>query len=156
LITTHLRLRDVPAALSTEKIIRGGKILAAALKKQFNIANPRIAVAALNPHAGEDGLLGDEEKMIIQPAFEALGDNFSLPLPADGMFAKDYDAYLCMFHDQALIPIKMMPEAAVNITLGLPIIRTSPDHGTAFDIAGKNIASPDSLIAAIKLAESLV
>lgn len=155
LITTHLPLRDVPDALSTDKIIQGGRILEAALQTQFNIARPRIAVAALNPHAGDSGLLGDEETTIIAPACEALGDNFSAPLPADTMFSKSYDAYLCMFHDQALIPIKMSAEAAVNITLGLPIVRTSPDHGTAFDIAGKNIASPDSLLAAIALASKL-
>ena len=156
LTTTHLPLRDVAHALTTEKIIAAGKILEQALTEHFGIASPNIAVAALNPHAGDSGLLGDEEERIIAPACAALGVNFSPPLPADTMFArKNIDAFLCMFHDQALIPIKMQTEAAVNITLGLPFVRTSPDHGTAFDIVGKNIADESSLVAAIELAHRL-
>ena len=157
LVTTHLPLRQVPDALTQEKIILAGKILQKELKERFAIAAPKIAVAALNPHGGEDGLLGDEEKNIIAPACRALGAGFTAPLPADTMFLrKDVDAFLCLYHDQALIAIKMQTEPAVNITLGLPIVRTSPDHGTAFDILGKNIARADSLIAAIKRAKSFV
>jgi 4-hydroxythreonine-4-phosphate dehydrogenase len=143
--------------------VRVGKTAAEALKRDFGIATPRLAVAALNPHAGEDGALGDEEAAIIAPAVRALqaaGIAARGPIPADTLFhpeaRKTYDAALCMYHDQALIPVKMLDFwAGVNITLGLPIVRTSPDHGVAFDIAGKGVAKPDSLIAALRLAAQI-
>ena len=160
LATTHLPLAEVPAAISREAIITAGKILAASLRRDFSIAEPHIAVAALNPHAGEDGAFGSEEANIIAPAcaeLAAYGLNVSGPYPADSLFNKtQFDAFLCMYHDQALIPIKMQNEPAVNITLGLDIIRTSPDHGTAFDIAGKNIADPSSLIASFEIANQMI
>lgn len=156
LVTTHLPLREVPHALTEKKIIQAGRILYTALQERFGIDKPTIGVAALNPHAGEKGLLGTEEEEIIAPACRALGEGFSAPLPADSLFVrKNFDAFLCLYHDQALIPIKMQPEPAVNITLGLPFVRTSPDHGTAEDIIGKNRASPDSLLAAIHLANKM-
>lgn len=161
LVTTHLPLRLVSSALNIDKIVLAGKILVTALKNDFGIAKPNIAIAALNPHAGDGRILGDEEEEIIAPAskkLNALGiGNFTPPLPADTMFnKKNIDAFLCMFHDQALIPIKIQSDEAVNISLGLPIIRTSPDHGTGFDIVGKNIAQAESLIEAIKTASQLV
>jgi 4-hydroxythreonine-4-phosphate dehydrogenase len=132
----------------------------AELKTRFGIARPRIAMSGLNPHAGEDGTLGTEDQTIVAPAVEILrGDGVDIrgPLPADTMFheaaRKTYDCAICMYHDQALIPIKTLAfEDAVNVTLGLPFIRTSPDHGTAFDIAGTGRADPSSLIAALRLA----
>lgn len=159
-VTVHLPLADVPARLSAAAIERKGLILAAALVRDFGIASPRIAVAALNPHAGEAGRMGDEEERIIAPAIAALqaqGIDASGPHPADALFAprarSAYDAALCMYHDQALIPLKALDfDAGVNVTLGLPIVRTSPDHGTAFDIAGKGIANPGATIAAIRMA----
>jgi len=134
--------------------------VAAALQARFGLATPRLAVSGLNPHAGEDGSLGTEERSIIAPAVEILrGDGIDIrgPLPADTMFhdaaRKTYDCAICMYHDQALIPVKTLAfEDAVNVTLGLPFIRTSPDHGTAFDIAGTGQANPSSLIAALRLA----
>ncbi len=160
LATTHLPLAAVPAAINRETLITAGKILAASLRRDFSIAEPHIAVAALNPHAGEDGAFGSEEANIIAPAcaeLAAYGLNVSGPYPADSLFNKtQFDAFLCMYHDQALIPIKMQSEPAVNITLGLDIIRTSPDHGTAFDIAGKNIADPSSLIASFETAHQMI
>jgi len=162
-VTIHLALREAIAALTTEAIVHAGRITVAALRRDFGIESPVIAVAGLNPHAGEQGGLGHEDIDIIRPAIAALGKagiDARGPLPADTMFhgaaRRGYDAALCMYHDQALIPIKTIDfDGAVNVTLGLPFIRTSPDHGTAFDIAGKGIARPDSLIAALRLAASM-
>jgi 4-hydroxythreonine-4-phosphate dehydrogenase len=165
LVTIHEPLRNVPDLLTTAQIVRHGKLLAA-FCRQRGKASPRIAVAGLNPHAGERGRMGTEEMTIIQPAVDALnlageGASFHGPLPPDTLFYHaargQYDAVLCMYHDQGLIPLKLLDfDEAVNLTLGLPVIRTSPDHGTAFDIAGKGIASPASMIAAINLAGELV
>ncbi|HEX7969710.1 MAG TPA: 4-hydroxythreonine-4-phosphate dehydrogenase PdxA [Stellaceae bacterium] len=160
LVTIHLPLREALAALSTEKIVAVGRIAAAGLARDFAIARPRLAVAALNPHAGEHGALGREEIDIIAPAVAALraaGIAADGPAPADTLFhpaaRRRYDAVLCMYHDQALIPLKTIDFArGVNVTLGLPFIRTSPDHGTALDIAGTGKADPTSLVAALKLA----
>ncbi|HEY2481773.1 MAG TPA: 4-hydroxythreonine-4-phosphate dehydrogenase PdxA [Caulobacteraceae bacterium] len=163
LVTIHEPLAKVSGALSREGIVRVGRTTAEALKRDFAVAAPRLAVAALNPHAGEDGALGGEEAAIIAPAVRALqaaGIAARGPFPADTLFhpeaRKTYDAALCMYHDQALIPVKMLDFwAGVNVTLGLPIVRTSPDHGVAFDIAGKGVARPDSLIAAVRLAAQI-
>ena len=162
-VTIHVGLRAALDALTTEGIVAAGHILAGALRRQFGIAQPRIAVAGLNPHAGEGGAMGTEEATLIQPAIAALraeGVAVTGPHPPDTMFTPaaraGYDAALCMYHDQALIPLKTLDMASgVNITLGLPIIRTSPDHGTAFDIAGSGRADPSSLIAALRLAATL-
>ena len=162
-ITIHCGLKDVFAALTTERILHQARIVAHALKEDFGIGKPRLAVAGLNPHAGESGAFGREEIEIIAPAVETLrAEEIDIigPLAADSMFhAKArarYDVALCMYHDQALIPLKTIDfDKGVNVTLGLPIIRTSPDHGTAFDIAGTGKASPDSLIAAIEMAGSM-
>ena len=162
-VTIHLPLRDVPAALDAEVIVETGRITARDLAARFGIARPRIAIAGLNPHAGEDGMMGGEDDAIVRPAVERLraeGIAARGPLPADTMFhaaaRAGYDAALCMYHDQALIPIKTLAfDHAVNVTLGLPFVRTSPDHGTAFDIAGSGRANPASLIAAIRLAARL-
>jgi 4-hydroxythreonine-4-phosphate dehydrogenase len=159
-VTIHLSLREAVAKLSTELIVTTGRIVAAALKGRFGIANPRLAVAGLNPHAGEDGSLGTEDQTIVAPAIDILrrdGIHVAGPLPADTMFhdaaRRTYDCAICMYHDQALIPVKTLAfDDAVNVTLGLPFIRTSPDHGTAFDIAGTGRANPASLIAALRLA----
>ena len=161
--TIHIPLADVPKRLTTELIIETGRIAARELKEKFGIARPRLALSGLNPHAGESGSIGDEERRVIAPAIARLvADGFDVrgPLPADTMFhasaRKSYDVAICMYHDQALIPIKMLAfESAVNVTLGLPFVRTSPDHGTAFDIAGSGRADPSSLIAALKLAARL-
>ena len=163
LVTIHTALAKVPAALTIEKVVTSGLVTAQALRKDFGIASPRLAVAALNPHAGEGGALGREEIEIIAPAVRALKDlgvDAFGPAPADSLFHPaarlGYDGVLCMYHDQALIPVKMLDFwGGVNITLGLPIVRTSPDHGTGFDIAGRGVARPDSLIAAIKLAADI-
>lgn len=163
LATVHLSLREAVAALSTDKIVAAGRIAAAALVRDFAIARPRLAVAALNPHAGEGGTLGREEIEIIAPAVAALrasGIAAEGPAPADTLFhlaaRRRYDAVLCMYHDQALIPLKTIDFAGgVNVTLGLPFIRTSPDHGTALDIAGSGKADPASLVAALKLASEM-
>ncbi len=162
-VTIHLPLAEVPKVLATAEIVRIGKIAAAALERDFGVARPRLAVAGLNPHAGESGSMGDEDETIVAPAVDALngaGIDAVGPLPADTMFhaaaRARYDAALCMYHDQALIPIKTLAfDRAVNVTLGLPFIRTSPDHGTALDIAGKGVASPESLIAALALAAAM-
>ncbi len=162
-VTIHVGLRTALDTLTTAGIIAAGRILAAALRDQFGIARPRLAVAGLNPHAGEGGAMGTEEGTLIQPAIEALraeGIAVTGPHPPDTLFTlaarAGYDAALCMYHDQALIPLKTLDMASgVNITLGLPIIRTSPDHGTAFDIAGQGRADPSSLIAALRLAATL-
>jgi 4-hydroxythreonine-4-phosphate dehydrogenase len=159
-VTIHLALREAIARLSRDLIVATGRIVVADLKARFGIARPRLAVSGLNPHAGEDGSLGTEERTIVAPAIEILrGDGIEIrgPLPADTMFHDDarktYDCAICMYHDQALIPVKTLAfDDAVNVTLGLPFIRTSPDHGTAFDIAGTGRANPSSLIAALRLA----
>jgi 4-hydroxythreonine-4-phosphate dehydrogenase len=163
LVTIHTSLAKVPGALTIEAVVNSGLITAQALRKDFGVAVPRLAVAALNPHAGEGGALGREEIEIIAPAVRALRDlgvDAFGPAPADTLFHPEarvrYDGVLCMYHDQALIPVKMLDFwGGVNITLGLPIVRTSPDHGTGFDIAGRGLARPDSLIAAIRLAADI-
>ena len=162
-VTIHLPLSEVPKCLTTDLIAETGRIVAHDLKRRFAIARPRLAIAGLNPHAGEEGALGEEDSAIVAPAIARLkaeGIDARGPLPADTMFhdaaRKTYDAALCMYHDQALIPIKTLAfDHAVNVTLGLPFVRTSPDHGTAFDIAGTGRADPSSLIAALKLAARL-
>ncbi|TPL65881.1 4-hydroxythreonine-4-phosphate dehydrogenase PdxA [Mesorhizobium sp. B2-3-15] len=162
-VTIHIALAEVPKVLSTELIVATARITAADLASRFGIARPRLAIAGLNPHAGEGGSMGTEDEHIVRPAVDILraeGIDAFGPLPADTLFharaRAGYDAALCMYHDQALIPAKALAfDEAVNVTLGLPFIRTSPDHGTAFDIAGKGIARPDSLIAALKLARKL-
>lgn len=162
-VTIHIPLKDVPAALTTDLIVQTGEIAARDLVRRFGIKNPRIAVAGLNPHAGEGGALGSEDEAIIRPAIDrlqAMGIDAFGPLPADTMFhaqaREAYDVALCMYHDQALIPAKALGfDDAVNVTLGLPFIRTSPDHGTAFAIAGTGNARPDSLIAALRMATTM-
>jgi 4-hydroxythreonine-4-phosphate dehydrogenase len=159
-VTIHLPLRDAITALSSNLIVTTVRIVVADLKTRFGLAKPRLVLSGLNPHAGEDGTLGTEELSIVAPAVDILraeGIDVRGPLPADTMFhdaiRKTYDCAICMYHDQALIPIKTLAfEDAVNVTLGLPFIRTSPDHGTAFDIAGTGRANPSSLIAALRLA----
>jgi 4-hydroxythreonine-4-phosphate dehydrogenase len=159
-VTIHVSLREAIAQLSSDLIVTTARIVTAALKARFGVANPRLAISGLNPHAGEDGSLGTEDKTIVAPAIEILrGEGIEIrgPLPADTMFheaaRQTYDCAICMYHDQALIPVKTLAfEDAVNVTLGLPFIRTSPDHGTAFDIAGTGTANPSSLIAALRLA----
>jgi 4-hydroxythreonine-4-phosphate dehydrogenase len=159
-VTIHLALREAIAQLSSGLIASTARIVAAGLKGRFGVSRPRLAISGLNPHAGEDGSLGTEEQTIIAPAIEMLrkeGLDVRGPLPADTMFheaaRRTYDCAICMVHDQALIPVKTLAfDEAVNVTLGLPFIRTSPDHGTAFDIAGTGRASPASLIAALRLA----
>jgi 4-hydroxythreonine-4-phosphate dehydrogenase len=162
-VTIHLPLKDVAGHLSTDLIVATGRIVARDLALRFRIARPRLAVAGLNPHAGEEGAMGLEDADIVAPAVEILrreGVKVRGPLPADTLFhaaaRTGYDVALCMYHDQALIPIKTLAfDTAVNVTLGLPFVRTSPDHGTAFDIAGTGRANPASLIAALKLADRL-
>ena len=163
-VTIHLAVRDVPQQLTRALIVETGRIVARDLHDRFGIARPRLALAGLNPHAGEEGALGEEDGAIVAPAVEELraaGIDARGPLPADTMFhaaaRRSYDAALAMYHDQALIPIKTLAfDHAVNVTLGLPFVRTSPDHGTAFDIAGTGRASPASLIAALHLAARLL
>ncbi|WGD48991.1 4-hydroxythreonine-4-phosphate dehydrogenase PdxA [Bradyrhizobium sp. CB1650] len=162
-VTIHVSLRDALAELTSELIVSTVRIVAAELTSRFGIARPRIAISGLNPHAGEDGSLGHEEQTVITPAIKVLrndGVEAKGPLPADTMFhdaaRNTYDCAVCMYHDQALIPIKTIAfDDAVNVTLGLPFIRTSPDHGTAFDIAGTGKANPASLIAALRLASRM-
>jgi 4-hydroxythreonine-4-phosphate dehydrogenase len=159
-VTTHLRLSDVPAALTSALIESRGRAALRGLQRNFGIPEPRLAISGLNPHAGEGGELGAEEIEIIEPAIAALaaeGWRVSGPHPADTMFHEAararYDAALCMYHDQALIPIKALHfQDAVNVTLGLPIVRTAPDHGTAFNIAGQDRADPRPMAAAIRMA----
>ena len=159
-VTIHVSLRDAIAQLSSELIVKTARILVADMIARFGIARPRLAIAGLNPHAGEDGSLGSEDQTIVAPAVATLrseGIDARGPLSADTMFhaaaRKKYDCAVCMYHDQALIPIKTLAfDDGVNVTLGLPFIRTSPDHGTAFNIAGTGQANPSSLIAALKLA----
>jgi len=159
-VTTHIPLREVPELLTVETIVTKGRAAIRGLQRQFGIDSPRIAVAGLNPHAGEGGTLGREEIEVILPAIERLreeGHDVSGPHPPDIIFCerrrRNYDAALCMYHDQALIPLKTLHfDDGINVTLGLPIVRTSPDHGTAFDIAGKSVADPGAMIAAIRTA----
>ena len=162
-VTIHLPLREVVPALTADLVVETGRIVARDLRSRFGIARPRLAVAGINPHAGEQGTLGDEDQVIVRPAVERLnaeGIEARGPLPADSLFHQTaragFDVVLAMYHDQALIPIKTLAfDHAVNVTLGLPFVRTSPDHGTAFDIAGTGRASPGSLIAALQLAARL-
>ena len=162
-VTIHVPFKEVPERLTRDLIFETGRVVAHDLKRRFGIARPRLAVAGLNPHAGEDGTMGKEDSTIVQPAIERLaaeGIDVRGPLPADTMFheaaRKTYDVALCMYHDQALIPIKTLAfDHAVNTTLGLPFVRTSPDHGTAFDIAGTGKANSSSLVAALRLAARL-
>ena len=162
-LTVHVPLADVSALLSTDLIIHKARIVASGLKRDFGIPAPRLAIAALNPHAGEGGQFGDEEAHIIAPAIATLqaeGIAAFGPVPGDALFTPrargTYDAALAMYHDQALIPIKALEvDEGVNVTLGLPIIRTSPDHGTAFDIAGRGLADPGAMTAAILMAAEM-
>lgn len=161
-ITTHLPLSEVAERLSIDLLVFKGRATAKGLTRNFGVENPRLAFAGFNPHAGESGALGREEIEIIAPAVERLraeGIDATGPMASDAMFHKrarsTYDAALCCYHDQALIPLKTLHfDDGVNITLGLPIVRTSPDHGTAFDIAGKGMAEPGAMIAALKMAAS--
>ena len=162
-VTIHLPLRDIFKQLSVDLIVETGRIVARDLAQRFGLPHPRLVIAGLNPHAGEAGALGEEDEAIVAPAVARLkadGIDVRGPIPADSMFHAQaragYDAALCMYHDQALIPIKTLAfDHAVNVTLGLPFVRTSPDHGTAFDIAGSGRADPASLIAALRLAQRL-
>jgi 4-hydroxythreonine-4-phosphate dehydrogenase len=158
LVTTHVPLRDVPALLTVDRVVRTGKVVQRGLREWYGIQQPRIALCALNPHAGESGLFGDEEERILRPAADALGA--SGPLPADTVFVHalrgKFDAVLVPYHDVGMTAIKVAAFGrAVNVTLGLPFPRTSPDHGTAFDIAGTGLADPASMRAAIELAARL-
>jgi 4-hydroxythreonine-4-phosphate dehydrogenase len=162
-VTIHLPLKEIFKELSTGLIVETGRIVARDFRTRFRIARPRLVIAGLNPHAGEEGTLGEEDRAIVAPAVAQLsaeGIDVRGPLPADSLFHEraraTYDAALCMYHDQALIPIKTLAfDRAVNVTLGLPFVRTSPDHGTAFDIAGTGRADPSSLVAALRLAARL-
>jgi len=162
-LTIHIPLADVPGAIDKQAVFDTGEIILTALRRDFGILNPRLAVAGLNPHAGEEGMLGAEDASVIAPAIAALkARGFAVrgPLSADTLFheeaRKGYDAALCMYHDQALIPIKTLSFwDGVNVTLGLPIVRTSPDHGTALDIAGTGKADPRSMIAAVQMAADM-
>ncbi|MGB3807421.1 MAG: 4-hydroxythreonine-4-phosphate dehydrogenase PdxA [Erythrobacter sp.] len=159
-LTVHVALADVPGLLDTDMIVAKARIVTAALSSDFGIAAPRLAIAGLNPHSGEGGRFGSEEADAIEPAIARLrseGFDVSGPVPGDALFTPrrraTYDAALCMYHDQALIPLKALEvDEGVNVTLGLPIVRTSPDHGTAFDIAGKGIADPGAMMAALRIA----
>lgn len=163
LVTIHVALDQVPELVTAERVARTARVVHESLKRDFAIARPRLAMAALNPHAGEGGALGLQERDILIPVAEQLraeGIDITDPRPADTLFHDEaratYDAAICMYHDQALIPVKTLDFwGGVNVSLGLPIIRTSPDHGTGFDIAGKGVARPDSLIAAIRLASEM-
>ena len=163
-MTTHIALKEVPEHFTTALIIARARAAQKAMIRNFGIEKPRIAISGLNPHAGESGNLGDEELRIMQPAIDELrleGIDITDPMPADTMFHEEarakYDVALCPYHDQALIPLKTLHFFdGVNITLGLPIVRTSPDHGTAFNIAGQGIADPRSMIAAIQMAATAV
>ena len=163
LVTIHEPLARVPGLITIEAVVNAGLVTAQALVRDFGVERPRLAVAGLNPHAGESGKLGTEETTVIAPAIRALRDlgvDATGPFPADSLFHAEarnrYDAVLCMYHDQGLIPVKMLDFwGGVNVTLGLPIVRTSPDHGAGFDIAGRGLARPDSLIAALKVAAEI-
>lgn len=163
IVTRHLPLKSVPKMITFDNILITGRHLAFALKKYFKVEKPRIAVAGLNPHAGEHGVLGKEESLVITPAIKILNKSnnfFYGPIPSDvlyhKLYEKEYDAGIFMYHDQALAAFKMLEfNQGVNLTIGLPFIRTSPDHGTAFDIAGKNKADPSSMREAVLLASKL-
>lgn len=163
LVTIHASLAQVPELVTIERVCRTARVVHEAMRRDFGIVRPRLALAALNPHAGEGGAMGLEEIEILVPAVELLrgeGINISDPRPADTLFHAEaratYDAAICLYHDQALIPVKTLDFwGGVNVTLGLPIVRTSPDHGTGFDIAGQGVARPDSLIAAIRIAHQM-
>lgn len=162
LLTRHTALKDVPSLITKEMIIEKVMTLSNSLKNQFGMINPKFAICALNPHCGENGIFGNEEQLQIIPAVEELRDNginIDGPFPSDTLFSTclkevcDYDCYIAMYHDQGLIPIKLLEqENCVNTTIGLDVLRTSPAHGTAFDIAGQIIANPNSMINAIELA----
>ena len=162
-VTCHIPLSEVASRIRKENIVRIGRIASEALRKDFGIHSPRLAVSGLNPHAGEGGMLGVEDASVIRPAVQALrnlGLKVGGPYPADSMFREEFretfDVAICMYHDQALIPVKALGFArTVNVTLGLPFIRTSPGHGVAYDLAGRDRASPESLIAAVRLASRL-
>jgi len=162
-VTTHVAIKDLPSLLTQEKIEKAIRLAQLALTTLFGIKKPKIGVAALNPHAGEHGLFGDEEARVILPAARAAQEKGFLasdPMPADTLFGKaargDYDGVVALYHDQGLIPLKLVAfGTCVNLTVGLPIIRTSVDHGTAFDIVGKGVADPGSLIEAVTLAATL-
>ncbi|VUX45734.1 4-hydroxythreonine-4-phosphate dehydrogenase [Candidatus Defluviicoccus seviourii] len=162
-VSVHVSLAQAIAGLSAAAIVAAGQATAQALAQDFGIARPRLAIAGLNPHAGEEGAMGSDEQDLIAPAvavLQAAGIEAFGPVPPDALFTPlartGYDAAICMYHDQALIPLKALDfDRAVNVTLGLPFVRTSPDHGTAFDIAGKGLASPASLIAALKMAAAI-
>lgn len=157
LVTNHIPIKEVTSSITTEKIVKKCKLMCESLRRDFGIEYPKIAVLSLNPHAGEEGVLGNEEREIIKPAIEELkaeGELIFGPYAPDGFFAssmyKKFDSVLAMYHDQGLIPFKSLsPEGGVNYTAGLPVVRTSPDHGTAYDIAGKNIANHYSMLNAI-------
>ncbi len=158
LVTTHMPLREVPAQMTTERIVRVGRITQAGLRDWFAVAEPRLAVCALNPHAGEAGLFGDEDERLLAPAARTLGA--AGPLPADTVFVRalrgEFDAVLAPYHDVGMTAVKVAGFGrGVNVTLGLPFPRTAPDHGTAFDIAGKGIADPSSMRAALEMAVQL-
>jgi len=158
LVTTHIPLREVPAQLTTERIVRVGRITQAGLRDWFAVAEPRLAVCALNPHAGEAGLFGDEDERLLAPAARTLGA--AGPLPADTVFVRalrgEFDAVLAPYHDVGMTAVKVAGFGrGVNVTLGLPFPRTAPDHGTAFDIAGKGMADPSSMRAALEMAVQL-
>jgi 4-hydroxythreonine-4-phosphate dehydrogenase len=160
LVTIHVPLAEAPGLVTADRVILTARVAHEAMRRDFGIARPRLALAALNPHAGEGGTLGLQEIEVLAPAVEALraeGIDITDPRPADTLFHDEaratYDAALCLYHDQALIPVKTLDFwGGVNATLGLPVVRTSPDHGTGFDIAGRGLARPDSLVAAIRLA----
>ncbi|WP_075996002.1 4-hydroxythreonine-4-phosphate dehydrogenase PdxA [Salaquimonas pukyongi] len=162
-VTVHIALKEVPAALTAEAIVTTCRIAAKDLAARFAITAPRLAVSGLNPHAGEAGAMGKEDDTIVRPAIEALqGEGIDAfgPVPADTLFhaaaRRRYDTAICMYHDQALIPVKTLAfDDTVNVTLGLPFVRTSPDHGTAFDIAGTGTANPASMIAALRMAGAM-
>lgn len=163
-VTVHVSLADAIASLTQDLIVEKSEITIHAMMRDYNIARPRIAIAGLNPHAGEKGTIGDHEIRIIQPAIERLrqSNNADIvgPVPPDALFTPrargTYDVAICMYHDQALIPIKALDfDRAVNVTLGLSVVRTSPDHGTALDIAGKGVAEPTSLLSAIAVASEI-
>lgn len=163
-VTVHIPLKDVPTHVTHDAIIRQSRIVARELESKFGVTAPRLAMTGLNPHAGENGSMGSEELDVVAPAIAMLrteGIRIAGPLPADSAFTPEmretYDAILCMYHDQALIPVKALDfHGGVNVTLGLPFIRTSPDHGTAMALAGTGKAKPDSLIAAIRLAATMM
>lgn len=163
LVTIHVPIDQLPELVTGERVARVARVVHESMKRDFSIAAPRLALAALNPHAGEGGAIGLQEVTVLRPAAEALraeGLNITDPLPADTLFHEEararYDAVVCLYHDQALIPVKTLDFwGGVNATLGLPIVRTSPDHGTGFDIAGKGVARADSFIAAVRLASEM-